>query len=393
MITISNRIQQLQPSATIEVSQLAAQLRQEGHEVINLSIGEPDFDTPENIKRACTNALSDNHTHYPPVEGVLPLRDAVAQSLTQTTGLDYSSSQVLVSTGAKQSLYNLCQSLLNPGDEVIIPAPYWVSYPAMVQLADAKAVIAQAHVETGFKLTAATLKSKITPKTKLFFFNSPSNPTGMVYTQAEIKALTDVLLEHPEIVVITDDIYDKIVWDGIEVPHLLNVEPKLYDRTVIVNGVSKAYAMTGWRIGFAAGPDSIIKACKKIQGQMTSGANSLAQYASIEAIVGDQSAVEDMRRAFQERYHMFQKGIDAIDGFQCIATQGAFYLFPNITDAIAKKGLDNDIAFAKALLESKHVATVPGTAFGSPNHLRMSYATDLVSLKTAIQRLHDFMNE
>lgn len=393
MSNISDRILELKPSATIEVSQLASQLRQDGHDVINLSIGEPDFDTPESIKRACIDALNNNHTHYPPVNGIAPLRQAVADSLTQITDHEFDPNQVLISTGAKQSLYNLCQVLLNPGDEAIIPSPYWVSYPAMVQLAKGIAVIAEADASSAYKLTPETLKARITKKTKVFFFNSPSNPTGMVYTAQEIKAITDVLLDHPDITIITDDIYDKIIWDDVKIQHLLQIEPKLASRTVVVSGVSKAYAMTGWRIGFSAGPGEIINACKKIQGQMTSGANSLAQYASLEAITGDQKPVEHMRQAFQERYTQFQSAIDAIPGFECLPTQGAFYLFPNIEKAIQQKGLKDDVSFAKALLESMHVATVPGTAFGAPNHLRLSYATDLASLETAAQRIQAFMDE
>lgn len=388
---ISERIRALKPSATIAVSQLASQLKSEGHHVINLSIGEPDFDTPESIKRACIDALNDNHTHYPPVEGIQPLRQSIAELVQETTGLSYAANQVIVSTGAKQSLYNLCQVLLNPSDEAIIPAPYWVSYPAMVELAGGISVIAETDASSHYKLTPKILESLINEKTKVLFFNSPSNPTGMVYTHKELKALTQVLLQHPQITIITDDIYEKIVWDGVQVCHLLEAEPKLIDRCVIVSGVSKAYAMTGWRIGFTTGPEDIIKACKKIQGQMTSGANSLAQYASLEAITGDQGSVEHMRKAFQERYHYFHPAINAIDGWNCVETQGAFYLFPNISEAIFKKGLHDDVEFAEALLAAEHVATVPGTAFGCPNHLRLSFATDLSSLETAIERIQAFM--
>ena len=388
---LSDRINALKPSPTIAVSTKARALKNAGKDVVDFGIGEPDFDTPASIKAACIKALDDNQTHYPPVDGVAPLKTAIINKLQSENALSYEANQIIVSTGAKQSLYNLCQALLGPGDEVIIPAPYWVSYPSMVALAEATPVIINTRPDNLFKLNPAELETAITPNTKMLMLNSPSNPTGVLYQEADLLALAEVLRAHPDIIIVSDDIYEKILWEGETFFSLLNVAPDLYDRTVIVNGVSKAYAMTGWRIGYLAGPADIVAGTKKIQSQMTSGANSLAQFAAAEAISGDQKDVEAMRTAFEARYHYLFDRINAIPGFECIPTQGAFYLFPNITEAMAIKGVDSDIAFAERLLDEALIATVPGSAFGVPNHLRLSFAVDMHSLEDAIARFESFM--
>jgi aspartate aminotransferase len=390
---LSKRVQRIKPSPTIVISSKAAAMKQAGRDVISLGLGEPDFDTPEPIKQACVQALKDNHTHYPAVDGIAPLKEAIIRKFKQDNALEYDRQQILVSTGAKQSLYNITQAILNQGDEVIIPAPSWVSYPAMVELADATPVWVNTSAENSYKLTPDALENTITDHTKLLMFNSPSNPSGMIYKAAELRALADVLVKHPNILIISDDIYEKIIWDGNTFCHLLEVAPELYERTIIVNGVSKAYAMTGWRIGYAAGNTDIIAAAKKIQSQSTSGANAMAQYAAVEALTGDQSCVEDMRKEFQQRYEYFIAAINTINGFTCVAPQGAFYLFPDITGAMAIKGCATDIDFADALLENAEVAVVPGSAFGTENHVRLSFATDLDSLKQAIARIKRFMSE
>lgn len=388
---LSDRVQRIKPSPTIAVSAKARQLKLEGRPVVDLGIGEPDFDTPEPIKQACIDALAKNLTHYPAVDGTAELKQAIMQKLANENQLSVQADQLLVSTGAKQSLYNACQALLSAGDECIIPAPYWVSYPAMVELADAKPVLIRTNAESQYKLTADQLDAAMTPSTKLIIFNSPSNPTGMIYREDELIAIADVLRQHPQIIIISDDIYEKIIWQGEKVPHILQVAPDLANRTLIINGVSKAYAMTGWRIGYAAGPAEIIAGMKKVQSQSTSGANALAQYAAAVAISGDQSCVETMRAAFEERYHTFFNALNGIEGFKCLPTQGAFYLFPNIEQAIQLKGLASDIEFADALLTQAEVATVAGSAFGSPGHLRLSFAADLATLEQAIERISQFM--
>jgi aspartate aminotransferase len=389
---LSQRVNRIKPSPTIVVSAKARAMQQEGRPVIALGLGEPDFPTPDAIKQACVQALDDNQTHYPALDGIAPLKDAIINKLKNDNDLSYENNQILVSTGAKQSLYNITQAVLNDGDEVIIPAPYWVSYPDMAKLADATPVFIQSSTESNYKITADGLANAITDKTKLFIFNSPSNPTGMLYQPDELRAIADVLVKHPNILIISDDIYEKIIWSEHTFTHLLSVAPELHDRTVIINGVSKAYAMTGWRIGYAAGHADIIAAAKKVQSQSTSGANSLAQHAAVEAISGDQACVEDMRKAFEQRYQYFFEAISQIPGFHCAASHGAFYLFPDIREAMAMKGFDTDIDFADALLSEAEVATVPGTAFGLPNHLRLSFAIDLDSLKEASDRIIKFMS-
>ncbi len=389
---LSDRVSRIKASPTIVISGKAREMKQQGRAVIDLGIGEPDFSTPDHIKDACKISLDNNETHYPAVDGIASLKQAIINKLNNDNQLSYTASQLLVSTGAKQSLYNICQACLNRGDEVIIPAPYWVSYPAMVELADATPVIINTSPESHYKITAEHLSQAITAQTKLFVFNSPSNPTGMLYTAQELESIAEVLANHPEIIVVSDDIYEKIIWSEQTFTHLLNVAPDLYERTIIVSGGSKAYAMTGWRIGYAAGPNEIINAMKKIQSQSTSGANSLAQHAAAEALSGDQTSVKDMAKTFEQRYHYFFDALNTLPGFQCLPTQGAFYLFPNIEQAMAAKGYSTDIDFAEALLTEAEIATVPGSAFGSPGHLRLSFAVDKAILEQAIDRLNKFLS-
>ncbi len=383
---LSNRINRIQASVTVAVNARATQLRREGKSIINLSVGEPDFDTPDFIKESAIDAIKQGFTKYTDVDGIPELKAAIINKLQRDNQLHFEPDQIIVSTGVKQGLYNLCQILLNSGDEVIIPAPYWVSYPAMVELADAKPVIVQGDKQH-FKITAEQLEAAITDKTRCVILNSPSNPSGKIYTADELKALTTVLLRHPNIVLVTDDMYEYILWGADRFTNPLNVCPQLKERTVVFNGVSKAHAMTGWRIGYAAGPVDLIKAMKKIQSQSTSNANSIAQKASITALNADKSELQFMFTAFKERHDQLLADLQAIDGFTVSPADGTFYLFPNVEEAINAKGLKDDIEFATYLLEEANVATVPGTAFGMSGYLRFSYATSKENLKEAIKRI------
>jgi aspartate aminotransferase len=387
----SIRANAVQPSATVTINAKAMQLKAQGIDVINLSVGEPDFDTPDFIKNAAIAAIHAGHTKYTAVDGIPSLKDAIIDKFKYDNHLTYTRDQILVSCGAKQSIYNVMQALINDGDEVIIPAPYWVSYPAMVALAGGVSVIAKTTLENRFILTADELEKCITPKTKVLILNSPSNPTGMAYTEQDLQALAAILKKHPNILIVTDDMYEHILWGVQPFLNIVNVCPELYDRTIVSNGVSKAFAMTGWRIGYAAGPVSIIKAMGKIQSHSTSNPTSIAQYAAIAALTGDKTFAANLKNVFKERHDYFQAALSAIPGFICNPADGAFYLFPNVEKAIAHLGLENDIAFAEFLLEKAHIATVPGTEFGAPGFIRLSYATNIETLRNAVERIKDIL--
>lgn len=391
MNVLSNRLNRLQPSATLAMSQKSAELKAQGIDVINLSIGEPDFNTPDAIKEAAKKAIDENYSHYSPVPGYPALRNAIAGKLKRENGLDYTSSQILCSNGAKQSVCNVVMALVNDGDEVIIPAPYWVSYPQMVNLAGGVPVYVEATIEQGFKISPSQLEAAITPRTKLLILCSPSNPTGAVYSREELEALAEVLGRHKDIIVLSDEIYEHINYVGSHAS-IAQVEG-MKERTVIVNGVSKAYAMTGWRIGFIAGPEWIVKGCNKLQGQYTSGPCSVSQMASVEAFSGNQQCVEQMRQAFENRKNLIVDLARRIEGFEVSVPEGAFYIFPRISAFFGKsyKGMTvkDSMDFALFLLETGHVATVGGDAFGSPNCIRLSYATSEDNIREAMKRIKE----
>ncbi|MCX8049491.1 MAG: pyridoxal phosphate-dependent aminotransferase [Methylohalobius sp.] len=385
-MSLSARVKKIKPSPTLAVSAKASALKAQGRPVIDLGVGEPDFDTPEHIKQAAIEAIRAGMTKYTPVDGIPALKQAIVNKFLRDNGLDYRPDQILVSCGGKQSFYNLAQALLDPGDEVIIPAPYWVSYPDMVLLADATPVFIQAGQDQSFKITPEQLEAAITPKTRLVVLNSPSNPTGKVYTAEELKALAQVLLAHPTVLIASDDMYEHILWEG-KFANILNACPELYERTIVLNGVSKAYAMTGWRIGYAAGPRELIAAMKNIQSQSTSNPASISQAAAVAALEGDQRCITPMVEAFKQRHDFMVEALNQIPGIECLPAEGAFYLFPRVTGLIARLGLRDDLALAEYLLEQANIALVPGSAFGTPNHVRLSIATSLENLQTAIARL------
>lgn len=386
-ITTSERTTNVKPSATMAVNAKAQELKRAGADIINLSVGEPDFPTPERVKTAAINAIMQNKTTYTPIDGVIELREAIANKLLNDNKLKYDANEIIVTCGAKQALYNACQALLNRGDEAIIPAPFWVSYSAMVELAEAKPVIVIADYKQNFKITPAQLEACITDKTKLLFLNSPSNPTGMVYSFDELKALGDVLKKHPNIAIIADDIYEYIVWQPGQFTSFLNANPELRDRTVTINGVSKAYAMTGWRIGYSAASDHITRAMKKVQSHSTSCTSYISQMAAIEALKIPYTDLRHMYDTFNRRHDIAVAGLRRIDGLTVCEADGAFYLYPYVQASIEKLGLQDDIELANYLLEKAQVATVPGTAFGTPGYLRISCATSDNLLKEAIKRL------
>jgi aspartate aminotransferase len=388
-ITVSDRANSIQPSATLAVNARATELRREGKDIINLSVGEPDFTTPDFIDESAIKAIKDGFTKYTDADGIPELKAAIIHKLQRDNQLDYKPNQIIASAGVKQGLYNLCQALLNPGDEVIIPAPYWVSYPAMVKLAGATPVFIETHHEQHFKITADQLEAAITPKTKLVMLNSPSNPTGQTYNADELTALTNVLKKHPNIVLATDDIYEYILWGLKKFVNPLNVCPELKDRTVVFNGLSKAYAMTGWRLGYAAGPTNIIKTMKKIQSQSSGNPSSITQKAAVTALNADRSKLDYMLNAFKHRHDLLYAELSKIEGFSLIPSDGTFYLFPKVEQIFKKLGLKTDIEFATFLLENAQVATVPGTGFGSPGYIRFSYATDEKILLEACKRIKE----
>jgi aspartate aminotransferase len=385
---LSARVGRIKPSATLVVTARAAELRRAGKDVIGLGAGEPDFDTPEHIKEAAIKAIRDGHTKYTAVDGILELREAISDKFKRENGLRYAPDQILVSSGGKQSLYNLFEALLNDGDEVVIPAPYWVSYPAMALLADAEPVIVRAGASQHFKITPEQLAGAITDKTRLFVLNSPSNPSGAAYTQRELAGLAEVLREHPRVFVVTDDMYEHIYWAPKPFSSFLNAAPDLYERTVTMNGVSKAYAMTGWRIGYVGGPKAVVAAMRKIQSQSTSNPCSIAQYAALAALSGDQGCVREMNAAFRERHDYMVETLNTIPGFSCLPGAGTFYAFPKVAAAIdALEDVSSDVEFSEFLLEKAGVAVVPGTAFGSPGHVRLSFACGKDTLEDALGRI------
>ena len=386
---LSNRVQKIKPSATLAVSDKAKQLKAQGVKIVSMGSGEPDFDTPVNIQKAAIQAIGAGETRYTAVDGTPQLKKAICEKFKRENGLDYSVNEVMVSSGGKQVFYNLCQTILNNGDEVIIPTPYWVSYPDIVLLADATPVFIEAELEQEFKITPEQLESSINANTKLLVLNSPSNPTGAVYTKSEIESLGAVLERHPHVNVMSDDIYEHIRWEDDEFVNIAMACPNLKDRTIILNGVSKAYAMTGWRIGYAAGPEEIIKAMKKIQGQSTSNPSSISQAAALEAISGDQSFIKMMVEAFERRHNFLVDSLNAIDGIECPQSRGAFYSFPRVQGLIDRLGLKDDVEFSTYCLDKISLALVPGSAFGAPGYVRLSFATSMDNLKLAIERLSD----
>jgi aspartate aminotransferase len=393
-IKISNRVAQIKPPATIMVGMKAMELKAKGYDIISLGFGEPDFETPDHIRQAAVDAIWRGETRYPPVDGTVALKNAIIRKLKTENHLDFEARQIFVSNGAKQSLFNLLVSLLNPGDEVIVGAPYWVSYPDMIKIADGEPVILTCTAETGFKCTPKQLENSITEHTRLLILNSPSNPTGKVYSAAEYRALADVLLEYPKVMVVCDDIYEHIYWGDEPFRTLLNVCPELTERTVIINGVSKAYAMTGWRIGYAAGPVEIITEMRKVQGQSTSGACSISQAAAVAALEGPQDCIVQMRNEYKQRYAYLLAALNAIDGVECAESDGAFYAFPSFKAII--DGMDeirDDVELAAWMLEHAGVAMVPGTAFGAPGHLRLSYATSMENLQECVRRIRSALGQ
>ncbi len=392
---IADALARVKPSATIAVTQKARDLKAKGREIISLSVGEPDFDTPDNVKQAAIAAIRRGETKYTPVSGIVPLREAVARKFKRENNLDYRPAQTIVGTGGKQILFNAFLATCNPGDEVVIPAPYWVSYPDMVLIAGGTPVIVQTSLEKNFKLQAEDLERAITPRTKWVLLNSPSNPSGAAYTRVEMKALTDVLMRHPEVWVLTDDIYEHLVYGDFVFCTPAEVEPNLVDRTLTMNGVSKSYAMTGWRIGFAAGPDRLIKAMDMLQGQQTSGACSIAQWASVEALDGPQDFIPMSRKVFEGRRDLVVSMLNQAKGLQCPSPEGAFYVYPSCADLIGKtapsgKRIETDEDFVTELLDAEGVAAVHGSAFGAGPNFRISYATSNDLLEAACVKIQNF---
>ncbi|GGC18414.1 aspartate aminotransferase [Marivita lacus] len=392
---LSDTLARVSPSPTVAVSQKAMELKAAGHDVIGLGAGEPDFDTPDNIKAAAIAAIEAGKTKYTPVDGIPEVKQAICAKFKRENGLDYTPSQVAVSTGGKQVLYNALLATLNPGDEVIIPAPYWVSYPDMVRLGGGEPVIVETTLEDGFRISPEALEAAITPNTKWFIFNSPSNPTGAGYGHNQLKALTDVLMRHPHVWVMTDDMYEHLAYDGFQFCTPAQVEPGLYDRTLTVNGVSKSYAMTGWRIGYAAGPEHLIAAMRKLQSQSTTNPCSISQWATVEALNGPQEFLAERNEAFRKRRDLVVAGLNAAEGITCAVPEGAFYVYPSIAGCIGKTSaagtlIDTDEAFATALLEEQGVAVVFGAAFGLSPYFRVSYATSDDVLADACGRIQSF---
>ncbi len=385
---LSHRVQAVKPSPTLAVTARANALRAAGQDIIGLGAGEPDFDTPDHIKQAAIEAIQAGKTKYTAVDGTASLKQAIMDKFQRDNQLTYAPDQILVSVGGKQSFYNLAQATLNPGDEVIIPAPYWVSYPDMAILAGAQPRIVTTDARQQFKMTADQLAEAITPATRLLVLNSPSNPTGMAYRQDELAALGEVLRQHPDILIATDDMYEHILWEKGQFCNILNVCPDLYDRTLVLNGVSKAYSMTGWRIGYAGGPKNIIQAMKKIQSQSTSNPASISQYAAEAALNGPQDCVDHMLKAFKARHDWMTGQLSQLPGIDCIKTDGTFYVFPSVNGLIAAlDGVEDDLQLAEYLIEKAGIALVPGSAFGLPGHARISIATSMENLQNAIERL------
>lgn len=386
-IRLSDRVLSIKPSPTLAVTNKAAELKASGRDIIGLGAGEPDFDTPEHIKAAAIKAIQDGFTKYTAVDGTPGLKKAIIAKFKRDQNVDYAANQILVSSGGKQSFFNLALALLNAGDEVIIPAPFWVSYPDMTLIADGVPVIVVCPQSQQYKMTAEQLEKAITPKTRLVVLNSPSNPTGMVYTKAELLSLAEVLRRHPHVLIASDDMYEHILWTSEKFENIVTVAPDLYDRTIVLNGVSKAYAMTGWRIGYAAGPVKLIAAMKNVQSQSTSNPASISQVAAEAALNGPQDVLTPMVKAFKERHDYVVETLNTIPGVSCSSADGAFYAFANVEGAIATLGLKNDLEFSELLLNTVGVAVVPGSAFGLDGHMRISYATSRKTLEDALSRI------
>lgn len=388
-VPLADRVQRIKPSPTLAVSARAEELIAQGKKIISLSIGEPDFDTPEHIKEAAIKAIRDGHTKYTAVDGTVGLKKAIIEKYARENNLKYELNQILVSCGAKHSIYNLLSATINPGDEVIIPAPYWVSYPDMVMLAGGNPVIVNTDFAQQFKITPAQLEAAITSKTRIVILNTPSNPTGMAYTRDELRALGEVLLRHPGIVVASDDIYEHHMWNHTPFSNIVNACPELYDRTFVINSVSKTYAMTGWRIGYTAGPAKIIAAMKKAQSQNTSSPPTISQYAAQAALEGDQRCVAEMTKAYKERHDFVVSELQNITGINCTPSDGTFYTFPSVEGLLNKKtNVTNDVEFAEYLLNEAELAVVPGSAFGKSGHIRICYTTSMQNLIEAMARFH-----
>lgn len=390
---LSNRVLAIKESPTLAITAKAAKLKAEGRDVIALAAGEPDFDTPDHIKAAAIEAINKGFTKYTPVSGTPSLKKAIVEKFKRDNGVEYKPSQILVSVGGKQSFFNLCQAFINAGDEVIVPAPYWVSYPDIVVIADGTPVIVQCGIEQGFKITPAQLEAAITTKTKMLVINSPSNPTGAVYTLEELKALGEVLKKHPNILIASDDMYEHVLLGDTKFFNILNACPELVDQTILLNGVSKAYSMTGWRIGYAGGPEKLIKAMENVQSQSTSNPTSISQVAAEAALNGDQACITPMLKAFNERQTFVVNAFNSIRGLKCLTAGGAFYAFVDAREAIAllhaegKINAANDLALGAYLLETQDVAVVPGSAFGAEGYFRISFATSMTNLEKAMARI------
>ncbi len=392
---LSDALARVQPSPTVAVSQLARELKAAGRDIISLGAGEPDFDTPDPIKAAAIAAIEAGKTKYTAPDGIPELKQAICEKFRRDNGLDYTPEQISVSTGGKQVLYNALMATLNPGDEVVIPAPYWVSYPDMVRLGGGTPVVIEGERQLGYKITPEALEAAITPKTKWFIFNSPSNPTGAGYSEAELRGLTEVLTRHPHVWVMSDDMYEHLAYDDFSFVTPAEVEPALYERTLTVNGVSKAYAMTGWRIGYAGGPKMLIDAMRKLQSQSTTNPSSISQWAAVEALNGDQSFLAERNAAFEARRDLVVARLNACRGIDCATPEGAFYVYPSVADCIGKTSaggaaIDSDEAFCKALLEEQGVAVVFGAAFGLSPNFRVSYAASEADLNAACDRIAAF---
>ncbi len=385
---LSARVQRIKPSPTLSLSVRVNQLKAEGHDIINLGVGEPDFDTPDFIKEAGIQATRDGFTKYTAVDGIMSLKKAIAHKFERENGLTYEPKQILVSCGSKQAIYNLAQALLNEGDEVIIPAPYWVSYPDIILLAGGIPVCVSTPFDQHFKITPAQLEAAITPKTRLLILNSPNNPSGMIYSHAELQALAEVLLRHPHVFIASDDMYEHIQWTGSRFSNIVNACPALSQRTMVFNGVSKSYAMTGWRIGYAAGPAYLIQAMSNVQAQSTSSPNAMAQVAAEAALNGPQTCIHDMQKAYHERGAAAAHGFKAIPGVKCTPAEGSFYIFPDLSAFIGEiPGVTNDLQLAEYLLMEAKVALIPGSAFGTPGCIRLSFASSLHSINEAMRRI------
>jgi aspartate aminotransferase len=390
-LQIASRVLEMTPSSTSSLNARTAELRASGHDIIGMGTGELDFDTPAHIKEAAKAAIDQGFTKYTAVDGIPELKRAIIAKLDRENALQYEMPQVMVSCGCKQTLYNLVQAVINDGDEVIVPAPYWVSYPDIVKLAGGVPVVVSAGIEQGFKIRPEQLERAITERTRLLFMNSPSNPTGAHYSPKELSELAEVVLKHDKVIVASDDIYEHMLWEGGPFKNIINACPDLYDRTFVLNGVSKAYAMTGWRIGFAAGPQQLIQKMKTIQSQSTSNPTSIAQHAAIAALEGDQSFTREVVAILKQRHDFVFGALSEMAGVRCLPSQGTFYLFADVGGVMAEMGIDDDVQFSEYLIENARVAVVPGSAFGAPGHVRISFATSMENLEKAMERMGSIM--